>query len=150
MFTAECIGFMFKRSLTAGAGIAAAAILTFAGIQGSGAVAQESDSAPAIILPQTEVTDEIVPENAPVFVEKEVAQPLPAEPVEAEPALSSNDDAPRATSLRELVALTPNGDTAVMTCKMKEAEGLYGIAVVWEFTLIREDGRWTVTGHVKK
>ena len=61
-------------SLTAGAGIAAAAILTFAGAQGSGAVAQESDSAPAIILPQTEVTDEIVPATAPVFIEKELIE----------------------------------------------------------------------------
>jgi hypothetical protein len=53
-------------------------------------------------------------------------------------------------AIAELVALTPNGDTAVMSCKMKEAEGLYGIAVVWEFTLAREGGRWSVTGHVKK
>ena len=107
MFTAECIGFMFKRSLTAGAGLAAAAILTFTGMQSSGAVAQESDSAPAIILPQTEVTDEIVPENAPVFVEKEVAQPLPAESAETELTLPTIDETPRAASLRELVAMTP-------------------------------------------
>jgi len=70
-------------------------------------VAQESDSAPAIILPQTEVTDEIVPATAPVFVEKEVAQEIPAETAETEPALPSSDETPRASSLRELVAMTP-------------------------------------------
>ena len=70
-------------------------------------MAQESDSAPAIILPQTEVTDEIVPATAPVFVEKEVAQEIPAETAETEPALPSSDETPRASSLRELVAMTP-------------------------------------------
>lgn len=90
---------MFKRSLTAGAGIAAAAFLTFIGAQSSGAVAQEFEPAPAIALQLPEVTDEIVPESTPVFVEREVAQPLPAEPLEAE--------AVPAASLRELVAATP-------------------------------------------
>ena len=70
-------------------------------------MAQESDSSPAIILPQTEVTDEIVPATAPVFVEKEVAQEIPAETAETEPALPSSDETPRASSLRELVAMTP-------------------------------------------
>ena len=98
---------MFKRSLTAGAGITAAALLTFAGIQSSGAVAQESDSAPAITLENPDVTDEIVPASAPVFIEKEVAQPLPEQPADAVLELSSDDDAPRAASLRELVAATP-------------------------------------------
>jgi hypothetical protein len=53
-------------------------------------------------------------------------------------------------AIAEIVALNPDGDAATMSCKMKEAEGLYGIAVVWEFSLRREDGRWIVTGHVKK
>ena len=142
---------MFKRSLTAGAGITAAALLTFAGIQSSGAVAQESDSAPAITLENPDVTDEIVPASAPVFIEKEVAQPLPEQPADAVLELSSDDDAPRAASLRELVAATPT-DGALseeLQCLAgavyfeSRGEPLDGQLAVAQVVINRaEDGRW--------
>jgi hypothetical protein len=53
-------------------------------------------------------------------------------------------------AIAEVVALKETGETATMTCKMKEAEGLYGIAVVWEFSLRQDGGRWVVEGHVKR
>lgn len=53
-------------------------------------------------------------------------------------------------AISEVVALKPDGETATMTCKMKDAEGLYTLSVTWAFTLRREGDRWTVTSHVQK
>jgi hypothetical protein len=36
---------------------------------------------------------------------------------------------------------------ATVVCKVKDAEGLYGLAVTWNFTLENTDGTWKVLSH---
>lgn len=80
--------------------LAAAVTLTFAGIDSSGANAQVAANATPTTAVETPLTEEVVP----VFVEKEVVQELPQE---AAPEIQETTEAPRAQSLRELVAAMP-------------------------------------------
>lgn len=82
--------------------IAAIALTTFAGAEGSGANAQVAAQATADITTEAQLTEEVVP----VFVEKEVVQELPAAEAVSD---NSADAAPQADSLRELVAAMPAG-----------------------------------------
>lgn len=91
---------MVRKTTTFTAAIAATLIATLAGAEGSGVNAQVTSETVGPSAATTPLTDEIVP----VFVEKEVVQDLPAETAEG-PALTS--EAPRAQSLRELVAAMP-------------------------------------------
>jgi len=50
-------------------------------------------------------------------------------------------------TIASITALEPTGDTATMTCRMQDNEGLYGVGVTWQFSLRREKDGWTVTGH---
>jgi spore germination cell wall hydrolase CwlJ-like protein len=81
--------------------VAAIALTTFAGAEGSGANAQVAAEAAEISAPEAPLTEEVVP----VFVEKEVVQEL-SDDVEAQTEILAAD-APQADSLRELVAAMP-------------------------------------------
>ncbi|MBO6767230.1 MAG: cell wall hydrolase [Erythrobacter sp.] len=81
--------------------VAAIALTTFAGAEGSGANAQVAAEAAEISAPEASLTEEVVP----VFVEKEVVQEL-SDDVEAQTEILAAD-APQADSLRELVAAMP-------------------------------------------
>lgn len=78
--------------------LAAIALTTFAGAEGSDANAQVGAVPTAATTAPAELTEEVVP----VFVEKPVVQTLP-EQTEANSEISA-DDAPQATSLTQLVA----------------------------------------------
>ncbi|MBL45787.1 MAG: cell wall hydrolase [Sphingomonadaceae bacterium] len=81
--------------------VAAIALTTFAGAEGSGANAQVAAQATETATTEAPLTEEVVP----VFVENEVVQELPAQ-AEAE---SENfaDDVPQADSLRALIDAMP-------------------------------------------
>ena len=81
--------------------VAAIALTTFAGAEGSGANAQVAAQATETATTEAPLTEEVVP----VFVENEVVQELPAQP-EAD---SENfaDDVPQADSLRALIEAMP-------------------------------------------
>lgn len=81
--------------------VAAIALTTFAGAEGSGANAQVAAQATETATTEAPITEEVVP----VFVENEVVQELPAQ-AEAE---SENfaDDVPQADSLRALIDAMP-------------------------------------------
>ena len=81
--------------------VAAIALTTFAGAEGSGANAQVAAQATETATTEAPLTEEVVP----VFVENEVVQELPAQP-EAD---SENfaDDVPQADSLRALIDAMP-------------------------------------------
>ncbi|WP_417320249.1 cell wall hydrolase [Erythrobacter aureus] len=81
--------------------VAAIALTTFAGAEGSGANAQVAAQATETGTTEAPLTEEVVP----VFVENEVVQELPAQ-AEAE---SENfaDDVPQADSLRALIDAMP-------------------------------------------
>ncbi|MEX0342796.1 MAG: cell wall hydrolase [Erythrobacter sp.] len=81
--------------------VAAIAITTFAGAEGSGANAQVAAEATGTSASEAQLTEEVVP----VFVENEVVQELP-EITEADPKISAQDE-PQASSLHELVAAMP-------------------------------------------
>jgi spore germination cell wall hydrolase CwlJ-like protein len=81
--------------------IAAIAFTTFAGAEGSGANAQVAAQATDTNAIEAQLTEEVVP----VFVENEVVQELPEES-EAE-SENPSGDAPKAGSLRDLVASIP-------------------------------------------
>ncbi len=81
--------------------VAAIALTTFAGAEGSGANAQVAAQATETATTETPLTEEVVP----VFVENEVVQELPAQ-AEAESEISP-DDVPQADSLRALIHAMP-------------------------------------------
>jgi len=81
--------------------IAVAATITFAGAESSGANAQVAAQAAEDTTVTPQLTDEVVP----VFVAKEVVQELPA--AEVQSGIDETTEAPRAQSLRELVAAMP-------------------------------------------
>ena len=81
--------------------VAAIALTTFAGAEGSGANAQVAAQATETATTEAPLTEEVVP----VFVENEVVQELPAQ-AEAESEISP-DDVPQADSLRALIDAMP-------------------------------------------
>ncbi|MEZ5681018.1 MAG: cell wall hydrolase [Erythrobacter sp.] len=91
---------MVRKTTGFTAAIAAAVTLTFVGIDSSGANAQVAANATPTTALEAPLTEEVVP----VFVEKEVVQELP---VEAPQEIQETAEAPRAQSLRELVAAMP-------------------------------------------
>lgn len=91
---------MVRKSTGFTVAIAAAVTLTFAGLDSSGANAQVAANATPTTAVEAPLTEEVVP----VFVEKEVVQELPQE---ATQEIQEITEAPRAQSLRELVAAMP-------------------------------------------
>ena len=93
---------MIKNALTAAAlGLGIAAITTATGAEQAGALAQEADpAATPTIVAQPVLTQEVMP----AFVSNEVVQTLPEEGPATE---DFSDVAAAASSLRELVAITP-------------------------------------------
>lgn len=91
---------MVRKTTGFTAAIAAAVTLTFAGIDSSGANAQVAANATPTTSIEAPLTEEVVP----VFVAKEVVQELPEEATQEIPEFT---EAPRAQSLRELVAAMP-------------------------------------------
>lgn len=77
--------------------IAATGTVVFASATSSGAIAQQGEFAESPALP---LTDETVP----VFVSEEVVQPLPSETVNE---AAVGDEAPQASSLKQLIAAVP-------------------------------------------
>jgi hypothetical protein len=41
-------------------------------------------------------------------------------------------------------------ESARVSCKMKDAEGLYAIAVTWDFLAANDGSRWTIKKHIAK
>jgi hypothetical protein len=62
------------------------------------------------------------------------------------PYLSAKSMRMEITEIRDVKV---EGDTAVAVCKMKDTEGLYNLAITWQFTLARQDGKWRATGHLQ-
>ena len=91
---------MVRKSTGFTVAIAAAVTLTFAGLDSSGANAQVAANATPTTAVEAPLTEEVVP----VFVAKEVVQELPEEASQEIPEFT---EAPRAQSLRELVAAMP-------------------------------------------
>lgn len=94
---------MRKRTLAIAAA-AATMLTTFAGAEETGVQAQIATATAGTTDSETVLTDEVVP----VFVESEVVQALP-ETAEAESSPVS-PTAPKANSLRQLVAAMPSGE----------------------------------------
>lgn len=84
---------MLKSNFLSAAALAATLTLTFVGIEASGANAQSAPTASLTTLADSRLTEEVVP----VFVAKEVVQPLP------DPADATSQPA----TLRALVEATP-------------------------------------------
>lgn len=91
---------MLRKTTGFSAAIAAAVTLTLVGMESSGANAQVAAYAAPTAPAEAPLTEEVVP----VFVAKEVVQKLPEEAPEE---IQEIAEAPRAQSLRELVAAMP-------------------------------------------
>ncbi len=51
----------------------------------------------------------------------------------------------------KLLELSIQGNSATATYKLKDAEGAYNLAVIWEFRFRKEpDGEWVATGYEKR
>lgn len=101
---------MIRKTCLSAAALAATLFITFVGIESSGAYAQAGVVGQETTDKAAELTDEVVP----VFVAKEVAQPLPDASSAQTPEAGASEDAgdiaglsEDATSLSELVAKTP-------------------------------------------
>ncbi len=124
--------------------IAAIALTTFAGAEGSGANAQVGAAATENAASQAQLTEEVVP----VFVEKAVVQELPEQ---AEADSETQDEAQQAGSLRELVDTLPAAGqlSDELQCLAgaiyfeSRGEPLEGQLAVAQVVVNRaEDGRW--------
>ena len=105
---------MIRKTCLSAAALAATLFITFVGIESSGAYAQAGVVGQETTDKAAELTDEVVP----VFVAKEVAQPLPDASSAQTPEAGASEDAgdiaglsEDATSLSELVAKTPTDST---------------------------------------
>ena len=80
---------------------------------------------------------------------EDAAKPTDSQPFEAAIAdyLQRNGYGMKIASVQRI---DQTGNTATAVCRMQEAEGTYGLAVTWVFSLHRDDGHWQVESHTAK